>query len=191
MSEGDRFKDSSDVHEKVSTSKNISPNLRTPFKAKQMINNEFKKILKNRPHPELEEQRLLLAVTTNNTEKVQKLLESGVSANSTDRQKRSALHLAASRGYIEIVKLLLHHGADPNKQDIIQNTPLHLAACINNLQIVTLLLNAGADVRSLDIYGRNPLQLAESKLQLLQRSWREGAIEMVHLRSQLQMVGIA
>lgn len=149
---------------------------------------KLKHILKIRPHTELEAHRLLLAVSTNNTERVQNLLESGVSANSADRQRRSALHLATSRGYVEIVRLLLQYGADPNRLDIIHNTPLHLAACLNNFQIIKMLLDAGADVRSLDVYGRNPLQLAESKLQLLKRSLKEGAIEMIQLRSQIQQV---
>lgn len=174
------------------TSKVETCNLRIPLKAKaiQKIDEtkNLRKILKTRPHPELQEQRLLLAVSTNNTERVQNLLESGVSPNAADKQSRSALHLATSRGYVEIVSLLLGYGADPNKLDIIHNTPLHLAACLNNFQIIKMLLDAGADVRSLDVYGRNPLQLAESKLQLLRRSWKEGAIEMIQLRSQIQQV---
>lgn len=174
------------------TEKNKSAKLQVPLKAKAILKleeiNHYKKILKSRPHPELQEQRLLLAVSTNNTERVQSLLESGVSPDTADRHQRSALHLATSRGYVEIVRLLLDFGANPNKLDVIRNTPLHLAACLNNLQIIKMLLDAGADVRSLDVYGRNPLQLAESKLQLLRRSWKEGAIEMVQLRSQLQQV---
>lgn len=175
-----------DIHGKPSN------RLRKSLKAKatQKIdeNRYLKLALKTRPHPELQEQRLLLAVSTNNIERVQNLLESGVNPNSADRQLRSALHLATSRGYAEIVKMLINYGADPNKLDVLRNTPLHLAACLNNFQIIKLLLDAGADVRSLDVYGRNPLQLAESKLQLLRRSWREGAIEMLQLRSQMQQV---
>lgn len=166
--------------------------LHVPLKAKTIQKldeiKRYKKILKTRPHPELQEQRLLLAVSTNNTERVENLLVSGVSPNAADKQLRSALHLATSRGYVEIVRLLLEYGANPNKLDIIRNTPLHLAACLNNFQIIKMLLDAGADVRSLDVYGRNPLQLAESKLQLLRRSWKEGAIEMLQLRSQIQQV---
>lgn len=166
--------------------------LRVPLKSKTLTrineSKHYKNILKTRPHPELQEQRLLLAVSTNNTERVLSLLESGVNPDAADKQLRSALHLATSRGYAEIVRHLLDYGADPNKLDIIRNTPLHLAACLNNFAIIKMLLDAGADVRSLDGYGRDPVQLAQSKLQLLRRSWREGSIEMVNLRSQLQQV---
>lgn len=180
------------IDEESKTQTAEASNLRVPLKAKTIHKLDeiahYKNILKTRPHPELQEQRLLLAVSTNNTERVQNLLESGVSPDAADRQLRSALHLATSRGYVEIVRLLLNHGANPNKLDIIRNTPLHLAACLNNFQIIKMLLDAGADVRSLDVYGRNPLQLAESKLQLLRRSWRDGAIEMIQLKNQIQQV---
>lgn len=158
------------------------------YKAKRKCNSDLINALKSRLHPELQEQRLLRLVSVHNTEAVEKLLESGVNANCCDRQLRSALHIAASRGYADIVESLLKHGADPNKRDIIQNTPLHLAACTSNLKIITLLINGGANIRSLDLHGRNPLQLAESKLQLLQRSWCEGAIEMIQVRSQIKEV---
>lgn len=157
------------------------------FKPTRSKYNHLKNYPVNTFLPTLQEQRLLTAVSTNNTETVKNLLESGVSPNTTDGL-RSALHLAASKGYAEIVELLLKYGADPNKQDIVQNTALHLAACTSNLQIITLLINGGADITSLDIHGRNPVQLAKSKLDILRKSWKEGAIEMIQLRSQLQEV---
>ncbi|KAI4471936.1 ankyrin repeat-containing protein [Holotrichia oblita] len=133
---------------------------RMVFKTKRKGNPALVTALKSHIHPELQEQRLLKAVSVHNTEDVEKLLHMGVSPNSCDRQLRSALHIAASRGYADIVDLLLKYGADANKRDIIQNTPLHLAACMSNLKIITLLINGGANIRSLDLYGRNPLQLA-------------------------------
>lgn len=133
--------------------------------------------------------KLIRAVTTNNCEMVEELLQSKqVSPDLLDQLMRTPLHLAASKNYKDIIKILLKHGADPNQKDILGNTPLHLAACSNNLEIVTLLLDAGTDVSSLDVYGRNPLQLAESKLRLLQSQHREGCIESSQLCSQLQQV---
>ncbi|CAG9824499.1 unnamed protein product [Phaedon cochleariae] len=160
------------------------------FKAKKnTVIDDFK--LKRRLEvlePLFLEIRLMRAVITHNTEVVENLLKSGVSANSTDSDGRSALHVAVSRGYVDIVELLLSHGADPNKRDIIQNTPLHLAACVHNLTIVSMLINAKADVSCLDLHGRNPFQLASSKLQILQKGWKEGAIEMIKLREELKQV---
>ncbi|KAL3284428.1 hypothetical protein HHI36_018587 [Cryptolaemus montrouzieri] len=142
--------------------------------------------LKHQLKPILLEFRLLACVNTNNVDEVQRLLALGVSANTTDVQKRSALHIAVTRGYKEIVRLLLQY--DPNKRDMIQNTPLHLAACSHNFAIISLLIDAGADVNSLDMHGRHPLQLAKSKLQILQKSWMHGHIEMIKLKSEVKEV---
>lgn len=113
-------------------------------------------------------QKLRFAASTNNTELVEKLLQSGADPNSSDVHKRSPLHLAACRGYADIVRALLRHGANPNIKDTLGNTPLHLAACTNHIPVVIELLDAGTDVSSNDKNGRNPIQLAQSKLKLIQ-----------------------
>lgn len=101
-------------------------------------------------------------MSTNNTQTVAVLLNSGVSPNAADEFKRAPLHLAACRGYIQILqykyiiiilecgklnlligRLLLAKGANPNQKDAMGNTALHLAACTNNVPVVTLLLKAG------------------------------------------------
>lgn len=182
----------SDSELKIDIKNRPRKTLHVPFKVKERNNPEILKnlrtVLKQMHIPNIRERRMLSAVSTNNTELVGQFLELNVNPNTRDAQQRSAMHLAVSRGYIDVVRLLLQYGADPNVQDIIGNTPLHLAACTSNLQIITHLLNAGADVGSLDIHGRNPVQLAESKLHILQQSWRSGTIEMIHLKDQLQQV---
>jgi ankyrin repeat domain-containing protein 54 len=108
-----------------------------------------------------DERNLRRAVSTNNTQTVAVLLNSGVSPNAADEFKRAPLHLAACRGYIQILqyvaiiilvmkltrelfgRLLLAKGANPNQKDAMGNTALHLAACTNNVPVVTLLLKAG------------------------------------------------
>lgn len=163
--------------------------LRFKCKAKNKINtpDDFRQ-LKRKLQPLFQEIRLVQAASCHNTEQVKRLLEIGVSPNSTDAEGRSALHVAVSKGYADIVKLLLNHGADPNKRDVIQNTPLHLAVCLHNLSIITMLIDAKADIRSINSHGRNPLELASSKLAILRRGWRDGAIEMHNLRSEISQV---
>ncbi|XP_044269531.1 ankyrin repeat domain-containing protein 54-like [Tribolium madens] len=161
--------------------------LHVELKAKNLIKSQHYAALKNRIRT-LRNARLLFAAASNNTESIEKQLALGASPNSADVHGRSALHIAASKGYTDVVKLLLERGADPNQNDKLCNTPLHLAACTHNLSIISLLLKAGADVRKLDLYGKNPLQLAESKLHILQRSWREGSIEMIQVRAELQLI---
>ncbi|GBP92894.1 Ankyrin repeat domain-containing protein 54 [Eumeta japonica] len=112
-------------------------------------------------------QKLRFAASTNNTELVEKLLNSGADPNASDEYQRSPLHMAACRGYVDIVKMLLHHGANPNNKDSVGNTPLHLAACTSHIPVVIALLDAGTDVSANDRNGRNPIQIAISKLRLI------------------------
>jgi ankyrin repeat domain-containing protein 54 len=51
-----------------------------------------------------DERNLRRAVSTNNTQTVAVLLNSGVSPNAADEFKRAPLHLAACRGYIQILQ---------------------------------------------------------------------------------------
>lgn len=175
-----------DVMEKV---RKLKKQLHIEFKAKRKMATpcDFRQ-WKKRLDPIYREIRFIQAVNTHHTDEVKMFLENGVSPNSTDTDKRSALHIACSKGYADIVEILLRFGANPNQRDIIQNTPLHLAACVHNYPIISMLIKANADVHSLDSHGRNPFQLASSKLQMLQRGWREGAIEMIKLREELQQV---
>lgn len=159
------------------------PNLHIELKAKNL-----RKCLHGRRSRRIKDAFLLTGVATNNTERVREQLKLGADPNTKDHHGRSALHIAASKGYTEVVEILLDQGADPNQNDILRNTPLHLAACTCNLSIISLLLKAGADVTKMDLYGKNPLQLAKSKLQLLQKGWTEGFIEMTQIRTELQMV---
>ncbi|XP_074038167.1 uncharacterized protein isoform X2 [Leptinotarsa decemlineata] len=160
--------------------------LHAEFKAKRKLRipEEIQKIQKEF----CKTYRLFQAVELNNVEKVKNLLQQGVSANSTDFELRSVLHVAVSKGYADIVELLLKYGADPNKKDMIHNTPLHLAVCLHNISIISMLINANADVSSLDNNGRTAFQLASSKLKLLQSSWRAGTIEMIKLREEMKQI---
>jgi len=134
-----------------------------------------------------DERKLRLHAGTNNAEKLERILQLGtVNANASDEHGRTALHIAAAKGYAEIVSTLLRHGAGPNQKDSLGNTPLHLAACTNHIQVVTLLLRAGTDVETLDNNGRTPMQLAQSKLKLLQTN--PGTKEMAKVKTEVAQV---
>ncbi|CAG4962760.1 unnamed protein product [Colias eurytheme] len=130
--------------------------------------------------------KLRFAACTNNTELVEKLLQSGADPNNADEHLRSPLHFAACRGYTDVVKTLLKHGANPNIKDTLGNTPLHLAACTSNIPVMIALLDAGTDVSSNDRNGRTPLQLAQSKLKLIQM--KPGFHETKDLINEIRLV---
>ena len=48
--------------------------------------------------------KLRLAANTNDVDRLRTLLESGIDPRSSDEFQRTALHLAASKGYTEIVR---------------------------------------------------------------------------------------
>jgi ankyrin repeat protein len=81
-----------------------------------------------------------MAVTYNNREMVQYLIEQGRDVNKTDRRSGfSALMAAACYGRNEIVQLLLEAGADKNARDSKGFTAIDFARKMNKKTILKLL----------------------------------------------------
>ncbi|CAK9192697.1 unnamed protein product [Sphagnum troendelagicum] len=67
---------------------------------------------------------LLSYASKGDVDAVKQLLDEGASANASDYDGRTALHLAASEGHVPVVELLLQHGVDVNHVDRWGDTPL-------------------------------------------------------------------
>ncbi|CAK9191193.1 unnamed protein product [Sphagnum troendelagicum] len=67
---------------------------------------------------------LLSYASKGDVDAVKQLLDEGASANASDYDGRTALHLAASEGHVPVVELLLQHGVDVNPVDRWGDTPL-------------------------------------------------------------------
>lgn len=114
--------------------------------------------------------QFLNAAMVNNTELLQGMIEKGFSPDTREPTfKRSALHIACSRGFTDSVRVLLENGANPNIRDLNENTPLHLASCTENIAIIDLLLKYGTNVTLKDSNGLIALEIAIGKLRLSDR----------------------
>jgi ankyrin len=73
------------------------------------------------------------------------LLTHGADIHATDREGKTALHIASKGGYGGIVMTLLEHGAATEITDAAGYSPLYYAAQHGFVKIAQLLLQAGAD----------------------------------------------
>ncbi|KAE9609219.1 putative potassium channel, voltage-dependent, EAG/ELK/ERG, ankyrin repeat-containing [Lupinus albus] len=75
-----------------------------------------------------------------------RLLKKGSNPNEVDKEGKTALHHAASKGNEHCVLLLLEYGADPNIKDLEGSVPLWEARLIRQTTIMKLLIDNGADI---------------------------------------------
>ena len=77
-----------------------------------------------------------------------------------DKEQRTALHIAAEKGYTSVVKLLLAHKASINAKDKYEGTALYWAVSEGHNAVVELLLENGANVNIGRKDGATPLAVA-------------------------------
>ncbi|XP_058835922.1 uncharacterized protein LOC131692719 [Topomyia yanbarensis] len=108
-----------------------------------------------RPYP------LLWACEENFEQLAKRLIEQDPSiATYQTKQKKYALHYAATHGNAAICALLIEHGAEVNTEDKIKQTALHFAAQSGHPEVAGLLMTRGALVDAVDIHLQTPLFLA-------------------------------
>lgn len=93
---------------------------------------------------------LVKAVRGENTEAVQSLLATNVSADQLDELGSPILIYASSMGNLEVVNLLLEAGAKPDLMNRVGQTALSRAAYFGHVPVVELLLAYRADVNQTD-----------------------------------------
>ncbi|KAL5556457.1 hypothetical protein UlMin_038693 [Ulmus minor] len=102
------------------------------------------------------------------------LIGAGADPNNTDYDGRSALHVAASKGYEDITIFLIERGVDVNISDKFGYTPLLEAIKNGHDRVVSLLTNAGAKL-SIDGTGSFLCNaVAMGDMNLLKRLLAEG-----------------
>uniref|UniRef100_A0A7N0ZU62 Potassium channel n=1 Tax=Kalanchoe fedtschenkoi TaxID=63787 RepID=A0A7N0ZU62_KALFE len=102
------------------------------------------------------------------------LLKRGLDANESDRNGRTALHIAAANGSENCVLLLLDYGADPNSRDSEGNVPLWEAISNGHNSVVKLLMDNGAMLSNGDVGQYACLAVEKKDLSLLKEIVRCG-----------------
>ncbi|RYO95808.1 hypothetical protein DL765_011770 [Monosporascus sp. GIB2] len=120
--------------------------------------------LKIDPTTDVEGERYLFplftAVVNGNEDSVKLLVENGANIEVRDKQRRTALHLAAERGHYGIAQILVEGKADVNARRGRHGNPLYTASVGGHDKIVALLLEGGAGVNAQGEYYGNALQAA-------------------------------
>lgn len=135
------------------------------------ILDEDKKVSPNPSISELQRQRsdFRHAARDGDAILVKRLLEEGVPVDCLNRDGRTALSLAAERGYVETVQLLIDNKANVNFQsDELEHggydkrtqgkrSPLHWASLGGHIEVAELLLANGANLEARTYNGRSPV----------------------------------
>ena len=87
---------------------------------------------------------IIIAAMFNLTVTATELIRGGVDVNEAGPEDKTALHLAAARGYHRMCGILLEAGADVKAKSN-GETPLDFARSLNHPSIVKLLSNWGDD----------------------------------------------
>ena len=106
---------------------------------------------------------LFYYIVKGDKEKVEVLLNKGVSITTTLLNGATPLYLSAHLGNKPTTKLLIDLQAPIDEARYSKVTPLMAASLNNHWEIVELLLNAGADANAIDINGNTALILSSFK----------------------------
>lgn len=106
---------------------------------------------------------LVVAAEGNSVSDAEALLARGANPNALGAEGRTALILAAAKGYEDMVELLVRHRAALDRSDKFGNTALFYAAAGDHSGVVEILIEAGARKDKANRRGVTPLMVAASE----------------------------
>ncbi len=108
-------------------------------------------------------------------EGVRHYFEEGASLESRDEQGRTAMHIAAERGFSKTINILVELGANVNATDHQKETPLHRAAKQSHgADTAALLILNGADITIKNRFGDTAFTMVKQEnrtKQVLRGAW--------------------
>lgn len=122
------------------------------------------KIPKKNTRPGIDEYGRTALHYAENSEVIQKLIDSGIDVNLQDDNGWCPMHFFAQDGNVKAIEVALSNGANPNLTDAHGNGPLWTATmhAKGNFSCVIALLDAGATANHQNAHGRSPLDMANT-----------------------------
>ncbi|MEX2454378.1 MAG: ankyrin repeat domain-containing protein [Rhodospirillaceae bacterium] len=107
--------------------------------------------------------RLIEAAKVNDLRTAETILARNHNVDAMDENRRTALILAAARGYEDLADMLVRYRASVNAIDGFGNAALYYAAAADNVGIIEILIDADASIDIQNRRGMTPLMIAASE----------------------------
>ncbi|MEB8431275.1 ankyrin repeat domain-containing protein [Cocleimonas sp. KMM 6892] len=105
---------------------------------------------------------LFAAANAGNVNQLRTLLSQGLDINVSNRERETALHMAAARGHYSAVIFLVNKGAYVNAPTVKNWIPLHHAVRFRHPNIVNFLINHGSSPQSRTSDGLTAVDMARN-----------------------------
>lgn len=109
-----------------------------------------------------ERQDLFDAANAGNVQQISKLLSQGLDVNTYNRERESALHMAAARGHYQAVIFLVKSGAYVNAPTVKNWIPLHHAVRFRHANIANFLMQRGSSPQARTSDGLTAVDMARN-----------------------------
>jgi len=116
----------------------------------------------NSPAPVAEAEDLFAAANAGNVNQLRTLLSQGLDINISNRERETALHIAAARDHYSAVIFLVGKGAYVNAKTVKNWIPLHHAVRFRHPNIVNYLINHGSSAHSRTSDGLTAIDMANN-----------------------------
>jgi len=109
-----------------------------------------------------EREDLFDAANAGNIQQISKLLSQGLDINLYNRDRETALHMAAARGHFEVVMFLVKNGAYVNAPTVKNWIPLHHAVRFRHANIANFLIQRGSSAQARTSDGLTAIDMANN-----------------------------
>ena len=114
------------------------------------------------PVAEPEAEDLFAAANAGNVNQLRTLLSQGLDINTSNRERETALHMAAARGHYSAVIFLVNNGAFVNAKTVKNWIPLHHAVRFRHPNISNFLVKHGSSAYSRTSDGLTAVDMAQN-----------------------------